>query len=386
MGDEMMISNEFTADKLKRKLRDDGLKSTLVAAGDLLTRKQLGRRVFDPLVEKGFIETTTQEELRANASRTVAVSRSTNGTKAPFVALVGSGRILSETGLALTDRFGIIEDSAAEPAQAQQAMMAMLSRELFYGDVPLRRLLNGSGPPDASATLNTIAPLVPRYPNYYHWMIETVPKIRYLRAFKNTTGENVTVLVPDDPPSFINETLRLLGWPQSKVVHATEPAYTVRNLVVPSYPERHVSDFTWIREEILDTVSDEPMSKSANNVYVSRANAIERQVLNENEVMDVLSEFGFSRYLLENRSLAENARLFAEADVVVGPHGAGLTDIIFAGDCTLLELFGEKIKEPYELLAETLGIEYEPMYCTAEAADIVVDTDKLERKVSKLVE
>jgi hypothetical protein len=382
----MMISNEFTLDKLKRKLRDDGAKKTLVAAGDLLTRKRFGRRVFDPLVEKGFIETTTQEELRANASRTVAVSRSTNETKAPFVALVGSGRILSETGLALTDRFGIIEDSAAEPAQAQQAMMAMLSRELFYGDVPLRRLLNGSGPPDTSATLNTIAPLVPRYPNYYHWMIETVPKIRYLRAFENTTGENVTVLVPDDPPSFINETLRLLGWPQSKVVHATEPAYTVRDLVVPSYPERHTSDFTWIRDEILDAVSGESVSNDENNVYVSRANAIERQVLNEKEVMDVLSEFGFSRYLLENRSVAENARLFAEADVVVGPHGAGLTDIIFAGDCTLLELFGEKVKEPYELLAETLGIEYEPIYCTAEAADIVVDTDKLEKRVSRLVE
>ena len=382
----MMISNEFTLDKLKRKLRDDGAKKTLVAAGDLLTRKRFGRRVFDPLVEKGFIETTTQEELRANASRTVAISRSTNETKAPFVALVGSGRILSETGLALTDRFGIIEDSAAEPAQAQQAMMAMLSRELFYGDVPLRRLLNGSGPPDTSATLNTIAPLVPRYPNYYHWMIETVPKIRYLRAFENTTGENVTVLVPDDPPSFINETLRLLGWPQSKVVHATEPAYTVRDLVVPSYPERHTSDFTWIRDEILDAVSGESVSNDENNVYVSRANAIERQVLNEKEVMDVLSEFGFSRYLLENRSVAENARLFAEADVVVGPHGAGLTDIIFAGDCTLLELFGEKVKEPYELLAETLGIEYEPIYCTAEAADIVMDTDKLEKRVSRLVE
>jgi capsular polysaccharide biosynthesis protein len=170
------------------------------------------------------------------------------------------------------------------------------------------------------------------------------------------------------------------------VVHATEPAYTVRNLVVPSYPERHTSDFTWIRDEILDAVSGESVSNDENNVYVSRANAIERQVLNEKEVMDVLSEFGFSRYLLENRSVAENARLFAEADVVVGPHGAGLTDIIFAGDCTLLELFGEKVKEPYELLAETLGIEYEPIYCTAEAADIVVDTDKLEKRVSRLVE
>ena len=34
-----MMSSEFSYDKLKRKLHDDGLKDTLIAAGDLLTRK-----------------------------------------------------------------------------------------------------------------------------------------------------------------------------------------------------------------------------------------------------------------------------------------------------------------------------------------------------------
>jgi len=195
-----MMSSEFSYDKLKRKLHDDGLKDTLIAAGDLLTRKRFGRPVFDSAVKRGFIKTVSRDELRANAHRTVPVSTPTDEDTEPFVALVGTGRILSETGLALTDRFGIIEESAAEPEQAQQAMMAMLSRELFYGDVPIRRLLKSGSTHDVSATLDTVAPLVPRYPNYYHWMVETVPKIQYLRAFENAAHESVTVLVPANAP------------------------------------------------------------------------------------------------------------------------------------------------------------------------------------------
>jgi capsular polysaccharide biosynthesis protein len=108
-------------------------------------------------------------------------------------------------------------------------------------------------------------------------------------------------------------------------------------------------------------------------------------VLNEDAVMDVLSEYGFSKYHLEDRSVQANARLFNEADVVVGPHGAGLTDIIFAEDCTLVELFGEKVKQPYQALADTIGIDYRPMFCMADSADIVVDTDELESTISRQI-
>jgi len=382
-----MMSTEFSYGKVKRKLRDDGLVDTLVAAGDLLTRKRLGRPVFDRLVERQLVRTTSRAELRATALRTVPVATPTDEDGDPFVALVGEGRILSETGLVLTDRFGIVEESAAEPPQAQQAMMAMLSRELFYGDVPVRRLLGRRISSGKGETLDTAASLVPRYPdNYYHWMVETVPKIRYLRTFEDATGREVTVLVPADPPPFVAETLRLLNWPESQIAYATEPVYDVRELVVPSYPERHASDFEWIQRDILsaaaesdlDPVEDEP------NVYISRSDAVERRVRNEDAVMRVLSDYGFERYQLEDRPLADNARLFDQADVVVGPHGAGLTDIIFAGDCTLLELFGAKVKQPYELLADAVGVAYEPMYCTAEGADIVVDTQDLEHRVSRL--
>ncbi|OLZ40167.1 capsular biosynthesis protein [Natrinema saccharevitans] len=381
-----MIPTEFSPRKLTRKLAADGAGESIVAAGDLLTRKRLGRPVFDPLVERGVVRTISRDALGSTASEIITVPGDDGEQSSPFVALVEDGRVLSETGLALTPQREILEESAAAPDQAQQAMMAMLSRQLFYGDAPLRGLLSGHRRRDfreVADSLDTAAPLMPRYPNYYHWIVETVPKIRYIRAFEDATGERVTLLIPQDAPPFVDETLELLEWPKWRIEYATKPAYDVSRLVVPSFPERRAEDFAWLRGEILDR-APETTPESGDNVYVSRANAVERRVVNETEVMDVLSQFGFSCYRLEERSLERNARLFADADVVVGPHGAGLTDIVFADDCTLVELFGDKVKQPYRLLAATLGVSYEPMYCRAESADIVVDTILLKETVREI--
>ncbi|WP_247002209.1 glycosyltransferase family 61 protein [Halosolutus gelatinilyticus] len=382
-----MISTEFAYRKLERKLEADGISESIVAAGDLLVRKRLGRPIFDPLVERGVVRTVSRPALETIANETVAIPADADDSSAPFVALLEEGCVLSETGLALTPDFEILEESAAVPDQAQQAMMAMLSREFFYGDAPLRGFLSEPRRGhfrEAAGSLETAAPLIPRYPNYYHWMVETVPQIRYIRAFEENTGERVTLLLPPDAPSFVGETLDVLGWPRSKVEYATEPVYDISRLVLPSFPERRAADFEWLRREVLDQVL-ETTPESGDNVYVSRANAVERRVVNEDDVMDVLSQFGFSCYRLEERSLEQNVRLFADADVVVGPHGAGLTDVVFADDCILVELFGDKIKPHYRELASTLGLSYEPMYCRAESTDIVVDTEALAETIRELI-
>jgi len=379
----MIIPTEFTGRKLQRKLATDGAVETARAAGDLLTRKRLGRSIFDPLVKHDFVHTLSRKEL---LRRTKAVEVPDSESSIPFASIMSDGVVLTETGLALTKTFEIVEESAAGPDQAQQAMMAMLSRELFYGTFPLRGLLFGA---DNAEIRNLdsapVAPLIPRYPdNYYHWMVETVPKIRYLRAF-DAEQEPVTVLVPADAPPFVDETLDLLNWPDSRIKHAGHESYRVSDLVVPSFPDRQPADFRWLRQEILESAPNQ-IPESSTNVYVSRGDAVERRVVNEAEVMDALSEFDFERYLLENRSLAENARLFADADIIVGPHGAGLTDIIFAGDGTLIELFGEKVKQPYRLLADAVDIDYEAMYCTPESTDIVVDVEELSERVEEALQ
>ena len=386
-----MISTEFSLRKLQRKVAADGIAESIVAAGELFFRKRLGRTVFDPLTKHNFITTLSRSDLQRYATRTSGVSNDTEKIT-PFVSAIDGGYVLPETGLVLTNDFGVVEESTAPPRRAKQATMAALSRQLFFGEFPLRQLLFATSTvrvADSNFT-DPVAPLIPRYQNYYHWMITEVPKIRYLRAYEAQRDEAITLLVSADSPPFVSETLELLGWPSSRVAYISEPTHVTQKLLIPSWSMRP-ADYLWISNEILSNIHQNGMkmidsSNSGKNVYVSRANAIERRVVNEDEVVDALSDFDFSRCLLEDNSLAENASLFANADIVVGPHGAGLTDIIFSSDATLIELFGEKIKDPYEILAKDVGIEYEALYCQPESTDIIVDTDALRERVSAILD
>lgn len=380
-----LIPAEFTPQKVRRKLRSDGITSTAVTAADLFVRKRVGHRLLNPLVERGSIRVLPRQDLKNRAMKIVDADEEAENEPTGLVSAIEAGYLLGETGLAMTSEFEIILESADTPDHARQAIMAMCSRELFFGHLPVRGLIRET-PPQDLPVIDTVAPLIPRYPtNYYHWMVETAPKIRYLRMFERQTGTDVTVLVPDNAPLFVKETLLHLGWPMERVMFATEPMYEVRNLILSPYPKRSKTELNWLRETILDGVPDERRTAdSGSRIYVSRSNAISRRVVNEDQVMGVLKPYGFERYHLEDRSLAENVRLFNCADMVVGPHGAGLTDIIFTEDCTLIELFGARLNKAYEKLSKTLDVEYSPMYCQTDAADIVVDIDKLSNRVSDL--
>lgn len=376
--------------KFRRKVAADGLSSTLVSAADLVFRKKVGRSVVDPLLDAGVLRTVSRAELGERASRTHSLGDGAGTLSPPFVVDVGPGYVLPPTGLALTDSLEIIEETAAAPDHARQATMACLSRQAFFGD---RSVLSGLLRSDRSVfestavPVDTAIPISPRYPNYYHWLIETAPKIRYGEAYERATGAEVTLLVPGDAPPYVDETLELLDWSSDGIVRATAPLYRVERLLVPSFPEPRIDDYRWLRTRILGSPSDRsPPTADPPNVYISRSDAIERRVVNEPAVVSMLREYGFESYRLEERSVAENARLFSEADLVVAPHGAGLADIVFSEDCAVVELFGSKVKQPYELLAETLGLEYGSVICEPRSTDIVVDVDELEATVRALID
>mgnify|MGYP005863210979 CR=1 FL=1 len=264
--------------------------------------------------------------------------------------------------------------------------MACLSRQAFGSDprptlAVLRRDLD-SVQARAKRT-GAAVPLIARHPNYYHWLIETVPKIRYVREFESATDREATYILPPDRPSWVEETLELLGVPDSKVEYATAPVYHAKPLLVPSFPRYSATDYQWLQNHVLD--GNGPNNEGS-NVYISRSNAISRRVVNEDEVMDLLSEYGFKRYHLEHRSLEENATLFNEADVVVGAHGAGLSDIVFCTDSSVVELFGARVKYPYRDIAAELGLEYRELHCEPVSTDIHVDTTELESIITELID
>jgi|AntDeeMetagen285_2_1112576.scaffolds.fasta_scaffold00344_10 hypothetical protein len=385
---------DFSLRKFRRKVESDGLDSGLIAASELLAKNTIGRPVFDRLVDYCIVHTISRAELPKTSSEIYFVNSDseskTSPLEPPFVAEVGSGYVFPLTGLAVTDQLEIVEESVAPPSQARQFPMAALSRHCFFDDFPVGRSLlcsDNEYVSTAARRLETASPLSPRYPNYYHWMIETVPRIRYLRAYEAQTGNDVTLLIPDDLPSWADETLTLLNWPESKIERSTSSVYHINRLLIPSFPEHFVEDYRWVRRQILDNASTMELPIEPNkNIFISRSNAVERRIVNENEIMEMLSKYNFELVRLEKNTLSQNSKIFNNSDIIVGPHGAGLTDLIFCTDSTVVELFGSKIKPPYERLASVLNVEYTSLKCTPKSTDIVVCPEQLESKIEEIIE
>lgn len=149
------------------------------------------------------------------------------------------------------------------------------------------------------------------------------------------------------------------------------------NLIIPPHPYPGTQeDYKWLRKQIFQAVPIEASNKST-NIYISRENAISRRVVNEDAVMDVLSQNNFKKFILEERSVRENISIFSNANIIVSPHGAGLTDILFCRDATIIELFGSRKNDAYEQIAESLGFDYVGLDCEPVANDIRVDVDEI---------
>ena len=387
----MWTPRDFSYRKFRRKVEQDGSANAVKASFELVARSALGPLVFQRLFEHETIRSIHRQELLKRATNVVYPETGTSETASvPFAANVGQGYVFPTTGLVLTDDGHPVDESVGPAGDDKNGVIKSIVRHAFVDSPSLATDLvtgNTDSLQNRARTLDTICPLSYRYKNYYHWTIETLPRVRYARAYEERTGEEVTYVVWSGAPPYVAETLDLIGVPERKIERARAPVYRASNVVVPSFPEQTATDYEWVREAVLENIdpNTEPIDVGS-NVYISRTNAVERQVVNESAVVEALSKYGFEPYVLESQSVAQNVLLFHEADAIVGAHGAGLTDLIYCEDGVVFELFGSKVKDPYERLADTVGVDYQPVRCQPDSTDIAVDVDHLERTIENVLE
>ena len=70
------------------------------------------------------------------------------------------------------------------------------------------------------------------------------------------------------------------------------------------------------------------LDKTPKRIYVSRARATKRRIINERELIEYLGKYGFHTIYLEDLGI-EQMVYFYNADIIISPHGAGLVNSIF---------------------------------------------------------
>ena len=243
------------------------------------------------------------------------------------------------------------------------------------------------------ALLSTLAGHV-----YYHWMFDLLPRLDLLRRSEIDLQEIDWFVVNSLDKPYQKETLSLLDIPSSKIIESDRHSHIqATELIVPSFPGYldwvEPGTIEFLRQTFLPQVSLAKTS-SAQKIYVSRAKAKSRQLVNEAEVARLLASYGFKTIFLEEMSVLEQIAIFANAETIVTPHGSGLTNLVFCSpDTKVIEIFSPNyIRTDYWMISQYLQLQHyytvgqsfdcqslrNLMYQNSLTEDILVKIDSLE--------
>jgi hypothetical protein len=200
----------------------------------------------------------------------------------------------------------------------------------------------------------------PTNTNYYHWLIEELPLVlRAARSFPHAKF----VAFRDGITDKHRKVAQLLGITliESDVIVGLDEQ------VLPGRSNDswfvHPTDAALLAEfgqRMANTTEVAPADQdSGSRVYVSRRFS-KRALPGEEQLEQLLSEQGFTIAHLESMDWAEQVSLFQSASLVVGPHGAGLSNLVFTPTgATLIELTnGNQYNRCFEWICHVVGHRY----------------------------
>ncbi len=168
--------------------------------------------------------------------------------------------------------------------------------------------------------------------NFHHWLIDLLPRLGLVQraGYRLTDFDHVVVNHASRRYQFA--TLERLGIAREKIL-AADASLFVRadQLVVPSLKASNqtlpASDIAFLRRSFL---GDSSVTRPSRRIFLSRADAAFRRLSNESTLHPLLRAHGFEIVTPGNLSLPEQARIFAEAEIIAGPAGAGFANLVFA--------------------------------------------------------
>jgi len=183
-----------------------------------------------------------------------------------------------------------------------------------------------------------LATTIQRYGHmYYHFVVETLPKLVLLK--EAGLPEGTKILMWGEP--YEQKFLDILGIPKEAVVkYDPLKVYTADVLYFPTptpriTPARESLEMT--REVFLGAEEVLPEAERDLIIYCTRRDASTRSVANEAELLErIAAEFPNEKVVVYDNidDVSALVDLFKRAKVIIGPHGAGLSHMLFAAPGT----------------------------------------------------
>jgi capsular polysaccharide biosynthesis protein len=267
-----------------------------------------------------------------------------------FVGVIPHGRVLGQ-GLVITPDDQLIDDLSVDFGEPFEAKLARVREQWTW-----RALTKVEG---RVAVLSTAGAML-----YYHWLFQLLPRYELIKRSGIDLNSIDYFLVNSIEAPFQKESIKSLGIDNRKIIESTAIHYLrATSLIVPSVPLSAGCFPLWMRTFLRSTFldrSDDNTRSRKRRVYISRRNARYRRVLNEGEVIRLLKQFGFEQVEFEALSIQQQAQTMASSDVIVAPHGGGLSNLVFCRPGTkVIEIFSPELVAGYFWkLSVQLGLDY----------------------------
>jgi len=263
----------------------------------------------------------------------------------PFVAAIPGGRVEGDEGLVYDDSGRVYH----EPGHFFERAGSTAPMPGARGALP-------------NEHFDALASTIQKYGHmYYHFVAEGLPKFVMLR--NAGLPEGTKVLTYGMP--FEAEFLDRLGFDDADLVpYDTDKTYSADVLFMPT-PTPRITPPLEALESVREALGVRVLPEEERDlvIYCTREGSTSRDVSNEDEVLKTLAEEFPNNELVVYRggqSLDDVISLFERAKVIAGPHGAGLTHLLFAAPGThVLEFL--HMKEPPMMfwhMSRALGLDY----------------------------
>jgi capsular polysaccharide biosynthesis protein len=254
--------------------------------------------------------------------------------------------------------------------------------------------------PDRQVSLDAEVLLLsaPTHPNFGHWTIDFLPRLRALDFVK---VPNLKIAVPENLGTKRLDTLARFGIGEDRLLRCrNDTRYRFRTLHVPlpgpSMPDPNPSNVDFVRARHDPRSPDGPPRTGPKRVYLSRASIGTRQIANKAELDALLVREGFVSADMANLSIAEQRQFLGNAEILLGAPGTNMLALYLApAGCTVIAMMLNADSDPpIAQTAAFLGMHHQYLLCSpaelrglayhAKDADMVVDCVELKRRLREL--
>jgi capsular polysaccharide biosynthesis protein len=236
--------------------------------------------------------------------------------------------------------------------------------------------------------------------NYYHWLIDLLPRLALLNLAKGGVESFARVLINGTGAHYEEPSLRAIELGREKILRVdARDRFRINDATIPAMDHFSKVIAPWKIDRLRALRDSLPRPQTLmRRLYISRQRAAVRRVINESEFENLLRAADFTIAGLESKSWNEQVAMFAQAEVILAPHGAALANIAFCEPGALIGEIGTRsgYKDFYLQLATSARLRYRfiearPRFVTDDSSlrplenqDMIVDLEALEEFLGTL--